>query len=71
MKALASPQHPHLRLVERGTPPMPPARPRPREVRLTALAGRYPYGGITRSFQLTDHGLDELIATAEQLESRA
>ena len=57
----------HLRLVA------PPAPPRPRrliEVRLTAIAGLYPYGGVTRSFQLTDHGLDELIAHAERLEAR-
>jgi hypothetical protein len=71
MTSTPVPRHARLRLVERGTPPMPPARPRLREVRLTALAGRYPYGGITRSFQLTDHGLDELIATAERLEARA
>jgi hypothetical protein len=57
---------PSLRLI----PPMPPARPRLREVRLTALAGRYPNGGITRSFQLTDLDLGLLIATAERLEGR-
>ena len=57
---------PHLRLV----PPPRPPRPRLREVRVTAVAGRYPYGGITRSFQLTDHGVDELIALAERLEAR-
>jgi hypothetical protein len=43
--------------------------PRLREVRLTAIAGRYPYDGVTRSFQLTDHGLDELLAHAERLEA--
>ena len=57
---------PLLRVVT----PMPPSRPRLREVRLTAIAGSYPYGGITRSFQLTDHGLDELIAIAAWLEAR-
>jgi hypothetical protein len=64
------PPRARLRIVSRETPPMPPARPRLREVRLTAIAGRYPYGGITRSFQLTVHGLDELIAIAERLEAR-
>jgi hypothetical protein len=67
MTGAPAPRHARLRLVE----PMPPARPRLREVRITALAGRYPYGGVTRSFQLTDQGLDELIATAERLERRA
>jgi hypothetical protein len=37
------PPRARLRIVSRETPPMPPARPRLREVRLTALAGRYPY----------------------------
>jgi len=63
---------PRLRLVTTPPPPpMPPARPRLREVRITALAGRYPYGGVTRSFQLTDLSLDELLAHAERLEARA
>jgi hypothetical protein len=71
MTAPLFPPRPRLRIISRETPPIPPARPRLREVRVTALAGRYPYGGVTRSFQLTDHGLDELIATAERLERRA
>jgi hypothetical protein len=47
------PHRPSLRLIA----PMPPARPRLREVRLTALAGRYPYGGVTQTFHLTDRDL--------------
>jgi hypothetical protein len=65
MTAPLFPPRPRLRIISRET------APRLREVRVTALAGRYPYGGVTRSFQLTDHGLDELIATAERLERRA
>jgi hypothetical protein len=52
---------PHLRLV-------PPCPPRRIEVRLTAIAGLYPYGGVTRSFQLTHRDLAVLIDTAERLE---
>ena len=44
-------------------------RPRLREIRITAIAGCYPYEGKTRAFQLTDHGLDELLAIAERLEA--
>lgn len=57
---------PHLRLV----PPCP--TPRPIEVRLTAIAGLYPYGGVTRSFQLRDRrDLDRLIEVAERMEAGA
>jgi hypothetical protein len=45
--------------------------PRRIEVRLTAIAGLYPYGGVTRSFELTQADLDELIAIALRLEERA
>jgi hypothetical protein len=62
---------PRLRIISRETPAMPPARPRLREVRVTALAGRYPYGGVTRSFQLTDRDLAELIAIAMRMEARS
>ena len=63
---------PRLRLVTTPPPPpMPPARPRLREVRITALAGRYPYGGVTKSFALSDQSLAALIAFAERLEARS
>jgi hypothetical protein len=48
----------------------PPTTPRMIEVRLTAIAGLYPYGGVTRSFQLTDPDLEWLIEAAERLEAR-
>lgn len=41
------------------------------EVRLTAIAGLYPYGGITRSFQLTEAGVAALCAEAARLEREA
>jgi hypothetical protein len=55
---------PHLRLVA--------SSPRPRlvEVRLTAIAGLYPYGGTTRSYQLTERALAQLIEAAERLEAQ-
>jgi len=52
----------HLRLIHNA----PPQRI---EVRLTAIAGLYPYGGVTRSYQLTRAGLDALIETAKLLEA--
>jgi hypothetical protein len=64
---------PRLRIVSRETPPC------PRRGRGCARFGSPPspgvtlmeaYGGITRSIQLTDHGLGELIAIAERLEAR-
>jgi hypothetical protein len=59
---------PPLRLVQ----PAPPPRPRRKiEVRVVAIAGLYPYGGVTRSFQMTHRALETLIETAERLEHRA
>jgi hypothetical protein len=54
----------HLRLV----PPTPP-RPRRIDVRISASAGRAPYGR-SRISRLADFDLERLIATAESLEAR-
>jgi hypothetical protein len=47
----------------------PPTTPRT-EVRVIAV-GFSPYGGITRSFELTERGLAQLLETAERLEALA
>jgi hypothetical protein len=61
MTGAPSPRHPRLLLVER--------RQLPRfEVRITAAAGRAPYGR-SRAFRLTHDDLDELIAVALRMES--
>jgi hypothetical protein len=53
---------PNLRVVASNPP-------RLIEVRLTAIAGLYPYGGVTRSFALSRDGLKRLIEVAERIEA--
>ncbi|MGH6845952.1 MAG: hypothetical protein ACREC0_00520 [Methylocella sp.] len=56
----------HLRLVDgRAHPP----RQRRLDVRITVRDGHEPFGR-SRGFRISDHDLDELIATAARMEAR-